>query len=87
MARFRPTVDVWELDDAARAKLQPGQWVRTTGQTRATGRWAGFQPASGTSVVSWLGNAKGCREGVLAHFRTCRDYATATTKSSRGTAQ
>lgn len=31
MARYIKTPDVWELDEAARAALQPGQWITCGG--------------------------------------------------------
>lgn len=55
MAKFTKAVNIWDLDDAARAKLQPGQHVYA-GERDNTGRFYG-QGAS--TVVAWRGNWNG----------------------------
>jgi hypothetical protein len=65
-SRFRPAVDVWALDPAGRAALQPGQWV-TAGPGGAKGRYLG-QTRGGSDVVAWADNARG-RPGYGAALR------------------
>lgn len=67
MARFTKAVDIWALDDAQRAQLQPGQWVYA-GEPANKGRFYG-QGAS--TVCAWLGNAKGRYRSYMA---TLADY-------------
>lgn len=37
MARYIKTPDIWTLDEAARAKLQPGQWITCGGNPHGHG--------------------------------------------------
>lgn len=67
MARFQTTLDIWALDDDARAKLQPGQWVRAGS---AFGRFLGQRRSS--TVVAWSHNGKG---RGLDYIRALRSYA------------
>lgn len=64
--RFAPALDVWSLDPAARAALQPGQWV-TAGPGGPKGRYLGQRPG-GSDVVAWSDNARG-RPGYGAALR------------------
>lgn len=75
MARFRPTLDIWELDETERSQLQPGQWV-TAGPDGPRGRFYG---EGRSTVVAWLGNARGRYRSYMA---TLRDYG----RSIRGAA-
>lgn len=70
MSRFQPTIDIWELDDEQRARLQPGQWV-TAGPDGPRGRFLG---QGRSTVVGWLGNARGHRS-YRDYMRTLRTYA------------
>jgi hypothetical protein len=65
-ARYLPALDVWSLDPAARAALQPGQWV-TAGPGGPKGRYLGQRPG-GSDVVAWSDNARG-RPGYGASLR------------------
>jgi hypothetical protein len=69
MSRYAPTLDIWALDDEARAALPVGQWV-TAGPDGPRGRFLGQGRAS--TVVAWLGNARGSRDyrGYMATLRT-----------------
>jgi hypothetical protein len=46
MAKFTPAPDIWTLDDSARAKLQPGQWIKC-GEAAHLSRFYRFNPATG----------------------------------------
>lgn len=65
-SRYLPAVDVWSLDETARAALQPGQWV-TAGPDGAKGRYLG-QTRGGSDVVAWCDNARG-RPGYVSSLR------------------
>jgi hypothetical protein len=67
--KFTKTVNIWELSTEERAKLQPGQWVRA-GENGALGRFFG---EGRSTVVAWLGNAKGSRD-YRGYMATLRDY-------------
>lgn len=67
MGRYQPTVDIWALDDSARASLQIGQWV-TAGPDGPRGRFYG---QGRSTVVAWVGNARGRYRSYMA---TIRDY-------------
>lgn len=61
MARFTKTVDIWTLDDAQRAQLQPGQWVQA-GEDGPKGRFFG---QGRSTVCAWLGNARRDYRGYM----------------------
>jgi hypothetical protein len=46
MAKFSAPVDIWNLDDSERAKLQPGQWIKC-GDNPHLSRFLRFNPATG----------------------------------------
>ena len=71
MARYRKRLNIWEMDDAQRAALQPGQHIEAGG---SPGRWCGIT-AAGVSVAAWRGNAKGSPLGRLGYFRHLIRYA------------
>lgn len=73
MARFVPALDVWALDDMARARLQPGQWI-TAGPGGPVGRWAGLT-RSGVAVAAWRDNARRAPGGPASYFRDLLAYA------------
>ena len=75
MSRFLPTLDIWTLDDAQRASLQVGQWV-TAGQDGPKGRFYG---QGRSTVVAWIGNAKGSRD-YRGYMATLRDYGRSVTR-------
>jgi len=72
--RFTPAVNIHALDDEARRRLQPGQWVYAT-DLDARGRFWGVKP-SGTVVVSWHQNARNSGN-VRDYWQAHRDYARA----------
>lgn len=67
MSRFQPALDIWDLDEDQRSRLQIGQWV-TAGPEGPKGRFYG---QGRTTVVAWLGNA---RRNYREYMRTIRDY-------------
>lgn len=74
--KFKPTTDIWALNDDQIKKLQPGQWVSAgTPDTHRDncGVFCGVKP-SGCVVVAWNGNAKG-RPSKKAYRRSLMDYA------------
>jgi hypothetical protein len=75
MSRFLPTLDIWALDDAQRARLPIGQWV-TAGPDGPKGRFLG---QGRSTVVAWLGNARGSRD-YHGYMRTLRDYGRSVTQ-------
>lgn len=70
--KYSKPLDIWALNDEARAALQPGQWVYA-GVEVDKGVWLGVK-ASGTQVVAWYRNAKG-HKSYRAYIRSLRDYA------------
>ncbi len=52
--KYTKTVDVWELNDQERSKLQVGQWV-SAGKNGNKGVWCGMN-SNGIALVTWLGN-------------------------------
>lgn len=76
MPAFRPTLDIWELTDEQRAELPIGQWV-TAGPDGPKGRFYG---QGRSTVVAWLGNARG---RYRAYMATIRDYGRTVIETSR----
>lgn len=54
MAKFKPTVELWDLTEDQIARLQPGQWVTCGGLPRS--RFVGISP-TGRSV--WVAHGVG----------------------------
>lgn len=67
MPAFRPTVDIWALSDQERSELPIGQWV-TAGPDGPKGRFYG---QGNSTVVAWVGNARGRYRSYMA---AVRDY-------------
>ena len=76
MARYTKPVDIWQLDDAQRAQLQPGQWVYA-GDPSSMGRFFGH---GATTVVAWLGNA---RRDYRAYMAALSSYGASIRKAAR----
>lgn len=75
-ARYRPTINIWNLTDAERLELRPGQWVSagTPDESRNNcGRFYGVKVSS-TTVVAWNGNARNSGS-VRKYQRTSYNYA------------
>lgn len=75
MARFLPAFDIHSLDQDARQRLQPGQWVYASDPANL-GRFYGSNAR--IDVVAWLGNARAHRRqpgGMPGYFATIRGYA------------
>ena len=68
MARYTKAVDIWSIDQEGRSRLQIGQWV-TAGPGGQRGRFYGA--SSRSTVVAWLGNARG---RYRRYMQTLRDY-------------
>lgn len=73
MARYTARIDIWDLTDAERKKLQPGQHI-IAGKDGPTGRFWG---QGRTTIAAWDGNAKG---RYIEYQRIIRDYAISKTK-------
>jgi len=75
-ARYRTTINIWNLTEAERLELRPGQWVSagTPDETRSNcGRFYGVKKSS-TTVVAWNGNAR--RSGSVRKYQqTSYNYA------------
>jgi hypothetical protein len=71
MARYQKALDIWPLSPEERAGLAIGQWV-FAGEPENKGRFYGEGRAS--TVVAWLGNAKGKRGNYRAYMAAIRDY-------------
>lgn len=69
MARFQPTIDIWQLSHEQRRALPIGQWVRA-GVDGPLGRFFG---EGAITVVAWVGNARASRN-YREYMRTVRDY-------------
>ncbi|GGD98247.1 MULTISPECIES: hypothetical protein [Rhizobium] len=67
MARYLPTIDIWEITEDGRASLQIGQWVKA-GPDGPKGRFYGH---GSSTVVAFLPNARGRYRSYMA---TIRDY-------------
>jgi hypothetical protein len=78
MSRFQPAIDIWDLSEDQRARLQVGQWV-TAGPEGPKGRFFG---QGETTVVAWLGNARGSRD-YRGYMRTLRTYGESVRRSVR----
>lgn len=74
MARFQPTLNIWNLTPEQRRALQPGQWI-TAGPNGPLGRFLG--EGKGSSVAAWNDNAKRHPDGYFAYLRSHRAYAKA----------
>jgi hypothetical protein len=74
MAQFKPAFDIWKVDQEARQRIQPGQWV-FAGDPSCKGRFYGSNGR--VDVVAWLGNARARRRdgGVPSYFAAIRCYA------------
>lgn len=75
MAKFRPALDILQVPQEERGKLQPGQWVYA-GDPASLGRFYGSNGR--LDVVAWLGNARGWRKregGIPGYFSVIRCYA------------
>lgn len=70
--KFKKAVDIWQLDDKERAKLQRGQWVYA-GNPQDKGIWCGMRP-NGSGVVAWYQNAKN-RGSFYGYVQTLISYA------------
>lgn len=75
MARFQTCVDIWDLSEDERSRLQVGQWV-TAGPGGQKGRFYGHGQ---TTVVAWLSNARAYRD-FRGYLRTIRDYGRTVTR-------
>lgn len=70
--KYRKAVNIWNLSEAERAQLQPGQWVYA-GNPEDKGIWCGQRP-SGSGVVAWHANSKN-RGSYWGYVQTLRSYA------------
>ncbi len=77
MSRFFPAFDIWPLSDDQRAAIPAGQWV-TAGPDGPKGRFFG---QGATTVVAWVGNARGSRN-YREYMRTIRDYGRGVRRSA-----
>jgi len=70
--KYQKAIDIHELTDTQRHKLQIGQWV-TAGHNGPLGVWCGMRTPSHTAYVKWAGNMKGMSKArrleALAHYR------------------
>lgn len=69
---FFKVIDIWELTDDQRAKLRRGQWV-SAGPNGPKGRF--YAQTKSSTIVAWLGNARGARDGYRDYMSVIRDYA------------
>lgn len=69
MARYIPTVDIWSLDDAERAKLQPGQWIRC-GKSAHLSRF--YRQHSG-GTLAFHGTAPHATRKLLGYLKAGRE--------------
>ena len=72
--KYQKSMNIWNMSDSERAKLQPGQWVYA-GDKSNNGIFLGIRE-SGSVVCAWYQNAKCARE-YKAYIRILRDYALA----------
>lgn len=78
MAKFRKTVNIWNMTPDMRRKLQIGQWV-TAGHDGPIGRFYG---EGRITVVAWLDNARAHAkhkggQGYSSYMETIRNYGRA----------
>jgi len=73
MGKYQKTVNIWKLNPEQRRKLQIGQWVKA-GDGGTIGRFYG---EGATTVVAWLGNARGREGGYNSYMAALRDYGRA----------
>ena len=71
--KYQKSINIWNMSDSERAKLQPGQWIYA-GEKTSKGIFLGIRE-SGSVVCAWYQNAKS-RE-YKSYIRTLRDYALA----------
>lgn len=71
--KFRPMFDIWKVQPADRAAIQPGQWVQA-GPQGPVGQYMGQKRNGGTDVVAWR---NGTGKGFAAKRKAYRQYATA----------
>jgi hypothetical protein len=72
--KYQKALNIWNMSDSERAKLQPGQWIYA-GDKSNKGIFLGVK-ASGSVVCAWYENVKCARE-YKAYIRILRNYALA----------
>ena len=78
--KFRPLINIWNVEPRDRAAIQPGQWVQA-GPQGPIGQYLG-QKKSGTDVVAWRNTVYSNKSttserGFAAKRKAYRQYAKA----------